>query len=91
MPFYLVLGALIIYRAAIQSVGNALVPFLACIIELVMRSVAALGLVRVIGYGGVCFATPLAWIGATSLLVPSYFVVLKKIEQHQFGTKQAKA
>lgn len=91
VPFYLVLGALIIYRAAIQSVGNALIPFLACIIELVMRSVAALGLVRVIGYGGVCFATPLAWIGATSLLVPSYFVVLKKIEQHQFGTKQAKA
>ncbi len=85
VPFYPVLGLLIIYRAAIQSVGNAKIPFLACIIELVMRSVAALGFVHLWGYAGVCFATPLAWVGATALLLPAYFVTLRKVEQEQHG------
>ena len=77
-PFYVILGLLVIYRSAIQSMGNGRAPFAACIVELVMRISATFGLTRVIGYTGVCLATPLAWIGATSLLIPIYYSTMKE-------------
>ena len=72
-PFYVILGLLVVYRSAIQSMGNGRAPFMACIAELIMRISATFGLTRVIGYTGVCLATPLAWIGATALLMPFYY------------------
>lgn len=36
-PCYLILGALSIYRCAVQSMQNTAAPFIACMIELVMR------------------------------------------------------
>ncbi len=71
-PFYLLLGVLSIYRSSIQSMGNSLVPFLACIIELFARVGTTLILPSFIGYTGICLATPVAWIGACALLVPVY-------------------
>ena len=45
-----------------------------CIGQLSMQSaVNALGSVAVAGYLGVCLASPLAWLGACSLLVPVYY------------------
>ena len=38
----------------------------------------ALGLSRVLGYTGVCFSSPLAWIGATALLIPFYRREMRK-------------
>lgn len=71
-PFYLMLGVLQIYRSSIQSMGNGRAPFAACIIELIVRIAATTFLAAKIGYTGICLATPLAWIGACSLLVPVY-------------------
>ena len=77
-PFYVVLGLLIVYRSTVQSMGNSTAPFLACVVELVMRIGGALGLSRVLGYTGVCFSSPLAWIGATALLIPFYIREIRK-------------
>ena len=52
---------------------NTIAPFTACIIELVMRLGSTIGLCAVAGYLGVCLASPLAWLGACSLLVPVYY------------------
>ena len=79
-PFYVVLGLLIVYRSTVQSMGNSTAPFLACVVELVMRISGALGLARVLGYTGVCFSSPLAWIGATALLIPFYRCEMRKGE-----------
>ena len=73
-PFYPLLGLLLVYRSSIQSMGNGRTPFMACVIELFMRVTAAFGLAHLFGYLGVCFATPLAWIGAVCLLLPVYFI-----------------
>ena len=78
-PFYLLLGLLQIYRSAIQSMGNAAAPFAACIIELIMRISGTFGLSLLLGYTGICFATPLAWIGAISLLIPVYYHMLRRL------------
>ena len=72
-PFYPLLGLLQVYRSAEQSMDDSRSPFAACIIELVMRLCGTAGLARVMGYTGVCLASPLAWLGAIALLIPVYY------------------
>ena len=72
-PFYFVLGLLAIYRTTVQSMGNGKAPFAACMIELVMRIAATVGLAGLIGYTSVCIASPMAWLGACALLIPCYY------------------
>ncbi len=85
-PFYLILGLLLVYRTAVQSMGNSKAPFAACIIELVMRIAGTFGLSAFLArfgmrYIGICLAHPLAWSGATILLIPIYYKMTR-----QFGT-----
>lgn len=72
-PFYPLLGFLLIYRSAEQSMGDSRSPFMACMIELVVRIAATTFLSRLIGYTGICLASPLAWLGAILLLIPVYY------------------
>ena len=77
-PCYFILGLLAVYRTAVQSMQNSTAPFAACMIELVMRLAATIGLSAVIGYTAVCIASPMAWIGACSLLIPVYYRMMRK-------------
>ena len=72
LPFYPVLGLLSVYRTAVQSLGSTWAPFIACIVELVARCSASLILGMYIGYEGIVFSTPLAWLGAISVVIPVY-------------------
>jgi putative MATE family efflux protein len=65
--FFSLLALLFCIRQTIQGLGDSLVPTLAGIMELLMRTFAALILTSFFGYRGLCFASPLAFIGA---LVP---------------------
>ena len=76
-PFYFLLGLLAVYRTAIQSMQNGRAPFAACMIELVMRIFATIGLSGLIGYTSVCIASPLAWFGACALLIPVYYRIMR--------------
>ena len=76
-PFYVILGLLAVYRTAIQSMQNGWAPFAACMIELVMRISATVGLVGMLGYTSVCIASPMAWFGACALLIPCYYRMMK--------------
>ena len=77
-PFYLLLGLVLIVRSTVQSMGNSGAPFAACIVELVMRIAGTFGLSLVLGYTGICLASPLAWLGAVSLLLPVYVHMSKR-------------
>ena len=76
-PFYVILGLLAVYRTTIQSMQNGWAPFAACMIELVMRISATVGLVGMLGYTSVCIASPMAWFGACALLIPCYYRMMK--------------
>lgn len=78
VPFYYLLGFVCIYRTALQAMGNNAIPLGACAIELVCRCTASIVFIRFLGYFGVCFATSFAWIGASALLVPSYYIFLTR-------------
>ena len=82
--FYVVLGLLMVFRTAIQSMGNSRTPFEACVIELVMRILGSVGLAALLApyglsYTGICLSHTLAWLGATALLMPVYFRQMKAL------------
>ena len=80
-PFYFILGLLAVYRTSIQSMQNGRAPFTACMIELVMRIIATVGMAGILGYTAVCIASPLAWFGACALLIPCYYRMMKDSAQ----------
>lgn len=77
-PFYLLLGMLLVFRSSIQSMDNSSAPFIACMIELVMRIGGTFGLSKLLGYTGICMATPLAWFGAVLFLLFVYRKEMRK-------------
>jgi putative MATE family efflux protein len=78
---YLILSILLICRQSLQGLGNSLVPTIAGVMELVMRSFAAVILSRYFGFTGVCFANPLAWLGATVPLVIAVALTMKRLSR----------
>lgn len=77
-PFYMFLSLLIIFRSSIQSMGNSVLPFAACILELVIRIGCSLYAISAESYLGVCLATPCSWVGAALFLAICYAVVSRR-------------
>lgn len=76
------LGLLCVYRTSVQSMGNSIPPFAACIVELVARCSASIILGGIIGYAGIVLSSPLAWIGADLIVIPSYaYMMRRKLHQ----------
>ena len=51
------------------------------IAEFVMRTAGVLILPALMGENGIFIAEVLAWLGADLILVPSYFLMLKRVSQ----------
>ena len=79
--FLPVLYILHVERACIQGMGNTVLPMVSGIAEFVMRTGAALLLPALIGDTGIFWAEVLAWAGADVILIPSYFLVLRKYDK----------
>ncbi|MCL2865788.1 MAG: MATE family efflux transporter [Lachnospiraceae bacterium] len=85
LPF---LYLLFLFRGAIQGMGNTLIPMLSGFIELAVRVLSILLLTRIWGVWGIHFADPLAWPVALILLVISYIIIFKKLNnQNLFETR----
>ena len=78
VPFYPLLGILCVYRTAVQSLGNSRAPFAACIAELIARCSASVLLAMFVGYRGVVFSTPFAWLLADLIVVISYARMMRR-------------
>ena len=76
--FYFFLAQIFIYRNALQGLGRAIIPMLASIGELLMRAFAAIFLAVRIGYYGVFFAGPIAWVAASLVLATGYYSTIKQ-------------
>ena len=77
--FYFLLSLLFIYRYTLQGLGQSFIPTVAGIMELIMRSFAAIILSKPLGFLGVSLSNPLAWLGACIPLIISYHFTYKKI------------
>lgn len=79
--FYFFLGMIFIFKNTLQSMGEAFYPVFSSVIELGIRSFAAIILAREIGYPGIYYASPLAWFGgATVVFIGYYLNVLRKVK-----------
>lgn len=76
-----VLYILHVTRSAVQGMGNTVLPMVSGIAEFVMRTAGVLLLPVLLGETGIFIAEVSAWLGADLILIPSYFVTLKRISK----------
>ena len=76
-----VLYILHVTRSAVQGMGNTVLPMVSGIAEFVMRTGGVLILPAILGENGIFIAEVLAWLGADLILVPSYFIMLKRVSR----------
>lgn len=79
--FYFFLGQIFIFRNSCQGMGNSVSPMVSSIVELLMRAFAAIYLTKIFGFVGLCFASPLAWIGGALVVAVGYFRTIIKISK----------
>ncbi len=77
--FYVLLTIIFIYRNAIQGLGGSMSAMLAGAAELIGRVIGAFLLARLFGFAGICFGNATAWLLADVVLIPLYFITLKRI------------
>ena len=78
LPFFPVLGILLVQRTAMQAMGQKTAPIVSSIIEVAMRAFGAWVMVPMMGYTGVCRNTPLTWTVMTVFIMIVYFVSTRK-------------
>lgn len=78
---YWILAILFILRYTLQGLGQAKVPTIAGIMELIMRAFAAIFLTQLLGYPGAVLASPLAWAGSVAVLLYSYLKAMKQLRK----------
>ena len=76
LPF---LYLLCLYRASLQSMGDALTPMLSGFAELIMRLLSVLLLPPFIGHAAAYMADGLGWVAAAILLMTVYFQTQKRL------------
>ena len=73
-----ILYILHVVRSAVQGMGNTVLPMVSGIAEFLMRTGGVLLLPPLMGETGIFIAEVLAWLGADMILIPSYFITLRK-------------
>ncbi len=79
--FLLPLAWIFAYRNGLQGLNRGFIPMLSGVMELGARGLAILILAKPLGYIGVCFADPAAWISTGILLIITYFVWKKQMKK----------
>ncbi|GHT93209.1 MATE family efflux transporter [Spirochaetia bacterium] len=86
--FYILLAFLLVVRQTIQGLGDSLFPTVAGVMELGMRTFAAIALSKPFGFTGICFANPLAWLGACIPLGIAFLLAMKKLNRQSIAEKK---
>ena len=79
--FYPLLYTLYIIRAALQGIGNTLVPMISSAGQLLMRVLYATVMTKIIGYTGIFYGEVSAWILADLILFVVYFYEIRNKEK----------
>ncbi len=79
--FFIPLSLVNIIRFLIQGMGFSTLAVLAGVFEMAARTLVGLLLVPRVGFIGVCFANPLAWMSADLFLIPAYFHVSGRLKK----------
>lgn len=86
--FYFFLGQIFIFRNTLQGMGRAVIPMISSIVELILRAFAAIYLASKFGYIGICYASPIAWVGGSAVVSGGYFWVVRRIGRRYLCNRQ---
>lgn len=78
--FYILLTFVNVFRFTIQGAGYSGLAIMAGVLEMIARSIVGVWMVPVLGFLAVCLGHPAAWIFADAFLIPTYLVIMKKLE-----------
>ena len=81
-----VLYLLHVVRSAVQGMGDTVLPMVSGIAEFLMRTGCVLLLPAVLGEDGIYIAEIAAWLGADLVLIPSYYITMKKAHRRLGGS-----
>jgi putative MATE family efflux protein len=84
--FFPALGLIFIYRNTLQGLGDGFFPMVGGLFELIARGMVAFTLARTLGYAGVCFADPAAWISALIPIVPVYYIRMNRLKKTRISS-----
>ena len=76
--FYIPLLGVNLFRFTIQGLGYSNLAVIAGVFEMIARGAVAIGLVPLLGFTAVCYASPAAWVLADLFLVPAYHFCLNR-------------
>ena len=76
--FYILLGAIYVFRNTLQGIGKSFITTFAGATELVGRIIASLLFVQLWGFTGICTSHISAWIAAVIFLVTTYCICIRK-------------
>lgn len=80
--FYFFLGLVFIFRNTLQGMGKTLLPLISSLTELFLRSFVSLYLAGKLGYRGIFYASPAAWVGACLVVIIGYVLVIKTFKNN---------
>ena len=90
---YLTLGAIFIYRNALQGIGKSAITMFAGVTEVAGRILASFTFAKFWGFPGLCLSNPIAWLAADIFLITTYYLVMrgkgkseKKKRNHKDGS-----
>ena len=70
--FYFCLLCIFIIRNALQGMGYTKIPLISGIVELIIRAIAAIWMAKTVGYIGIFWAGPIAWLGGAVVVFAGY-------------------
>ena len=79
--FYPVLGLLVILRYSIQGLGYSNLSMMSGVMEMIARCGVSMWLVPALGFLGVCYGDPVAWIAANVFLVPCIVWLMRRLRR----------
>lgn len=77
---FVFLSLIFIYRNSLQGIGETFIPMMVGATELIARSLVAFTLPSLIGYFGICLATPFAWISGALPLFITFYIKIRKLK-----------
>ena len=84
--FFPCLGMLTILRYSIQGLGYSNLSILSGVMEMIARAGVSLWLIPAIGWLGVCWGDPVAWVFADLFLIPCMYFLYRHIQRKERPT-----
>ena len=88
--FYFFLGMIFIFKNTLQSMGKPNYPVVSSVVELVIRAFIAIYLTKKMGYEGIFYASPLAWVGGAVVVFIGYYLNMYRRTERQIRAEYKK-